>query len=109
LVDPRVEDGDRILTIAMHLWWVWSIFVPVAALLPVIGWAVRQSSSGFADDHGREVINLQLTAIILLVVPPLQLLLIPWVVVVGINSIRASTAAGRREFFRYPLVFRFLK
>lgn len=108
LVDPRVSDGDRTLASVMHLWWVFA-FVglgPLVALIPLIIWAVRQSSSGFVDDHGREIINAQLTMLILTIIPPLWPVLIVWVIVNGIGSIRAAIRANRREHYRYAMTFR---
>jgi hypothetical protein len=104
LVDSRVSDGDRLLVLGMHAWWLFGIFLPPMLLLPVLAWAMRQSDSGFVDDHGRELINLQLNAVVVAFIPPLWPLLLVW----AINSIRAMTATGRREYFRYPAMVRVL-
>ncbi len=108
LVDPRVTDADRIIAVLMHLWWV-GLFVgglPITCFLPVTLWAVRQSSSGFVDDHGREVINMQLTGLILLVSIVGAPIVPFWGVVCAVNSIRGAIAASQREHFRYGMIFR---
>lgn len=108
LVDPRVTDSDRILAVLMHLWWVGIVFTGFVPFLflPVVIWAVRQSSSGFLDDHGREVLNMQLTTV-LLAVSIVGLPFVPVLVIASlVNSIRAAIAASQREHFRYGMIFR---
>lgn len=108
LVDPRVSDADRLIAVAMHLWWL-GFFIggfPFVCFLPVLLWAVRQSSSGFVDDHGREVINVQLTGLLLI----LSIFGAPfmpfWGIFCAVNSIRGAIAASQREHFRYGMIFR---
>jgi hypothetical protein len=106
LVDPRVSDGDRTVAAFMHLWWVLiPVLGPLAAAIPLVAWMARQSSSPFIDDHGRETINLQLTALLFLL-PPLWPVLVPWAIYLVVASLRATMASSRREYFRYPMVFR---
>jgi uncharacterized protein len=108
LVDPRVSDTDRMLAVIAHLWWV-AFFIglgPLAIFVPVVLWAIRQSTSGFVDDHGREVVNMQLTGLILAIsIVGIPLLPI-WAVVTIVNSIRGAVAAGSREHFRYGMILR---
>ncbi len=111
LVDPRVQDLDRFLAASTHLWWV-AFFVglgPFSLLIPVIIWAVRQSISGFTDDHGREAINAQLTLALLAIVPIFWLVLPVWGVIYAISGVRGAIAASRREHFRYPMILRPLR
>lgn len=111
LVDPRVGESDRLLSILVHLWWVFGLVLlgPLALILPVVVWAVRQQASGFVDDHGREVLNLQLTLAILVLIPIFWIVLPVWLVVAIVNSIRAAVAAGRNEHFRYPMIVRVIR
>lgn len=108
LIDPSVSDGDRAIAVIMHLWWV-LFFAGLgffAVLIPVILWAVRQSSSAFVDDHGREALNVQLTGLILCV-SIFGLIAVPfWGILCAINSVRAAVAAGSREHFRYGVILR---
>lgn len=108
LVDPRVSDADRAIAVIMHLWWlglIFTAFFPLA-FLPVILWAVRQSASGFVDDHGREVLNTQLTILLFavsIIGLPVAFVLI---LVSMVNSVRGAIAAAQREHFRYGMIFR---
>ncbi len=108
LVDPRVSDSDRAIAVIMHLWWIGFLFTGLfpLALLPLILWAVRQSASGFVDDHGREILNTQLTILLFavsIIGLPVAVVLI---VVSMVNSIRGAIAAAGREHFRYGMIFR---
>lgn len=111
LVDPRVQDLDRVAAVGVHIWWAIGLLGlgPFALLIPVVVWAVRQNSSGFVDDHGREAINAQLTLLLFAIVPIFWLILPVWAVIYVISGIRAAAAAGRREHFRYPMIFRPLR
>jgi uncharacterized Tic20 family protein len=63
------------------------------------------------DDHGRELINVLLTMLVVgmlcvtLIFIPAAIL---WAIITFINLIRGSIAAGSGEYFRYPMVIRFL-
>lgn len=106
LVDPRVSDGDRTVAAFIHLWWILiPVIGPLAAAIPLVAWMARQSSSPFVDDHGREAINLQLTTLLFLL-PPLWPVLVPWAIYLLVASLRATMASSRREYFRYPMIFR---
>jgi uncharacterized Tic20 family protein len=76
---------------------------PLAVFFPLAVWMIRQSSSGFIDDHGREIINAQLTFLLTCLIPPVAVI---WAVYNLVSSIRGAAAAGRREHFRYPMTFR---
>jgi uncharacterized Tic20 family protein len=108
LVDPRVSDSDRAVVVIMHLWWIGCLFTGfvLLAFLPLILWAVRQSSSGFVDDHGREILNAQLTILLFAV----SIIGLPVAIVLSVvsmvNSVRGAVAAAQREHFRYGMIFR---
>jgi uncharacterized Tic20 family protein len=114
LRDESISDGDRTYAIFIHL----SPFAfiigigPLALLLPVLLWVVRKDDSAFHDDHGREVINFGLSLFLfhlMLAISVIGLVLLPvlWVVAI-VNLCRAAIAAGRSEYFRYPMTIRFL-
>lgn len=82
----------------------------------VILWQVKREGSVFADDHGREVVNFQISLMIYsCVLGVLGFLILPLIVlgvifVVGIISlIRGAVAASRGEIFRYPMCLRFIR
>jgi uncharacterized Tic20 family protein len=106
----RVTDADKFLVLAMHLWPV-GLFVvgPLGLLVPLVLWLVRREQSTFADDHGREVMNSQLSAP-LLMLATLPTIVGPVVVFVVylVNAIRGAVAASQGEYFRYPITIRFI-
>lgn len=110
----ELTETDRNFAIAIHLSPFASLIGvgPLALLIPLVLWLVRKDHSAFNDDHGREIINFGLSQMIihvLLALTAIGVLLWPvlWIVIV-VSLIRASIAAGRGEYFRYPMTFRFL-
>ena len=110
----RVEgltDSDRNFALAMHLSPLAGLMFFPLMFLPVVLWLVKKDESIFADDHGREVVNMLLTSIVLGVVS-ITIIIIPvilvWTIIIFINMIRGAVAASNGEYFRYPMVFRFL-
>lgn len=114
LVDQSATSEDRNFAVAMHLSPFASLIglFPWALLVPVVLWIIRKEKSAFNDDHGREIMNYGLSLLILhvlLAVSIIGILALPvlWVIAV-VSLIRASIAAGRGEYFRYPMTWRFL-
>lgn len=92
-----------------------AFFVPL--LVALIVWQATKSDGPFVDDHGREAVNFQISlvvltlALVLLAIPTCgvgALLLIPLQVVNIVALILAAVQAGRGNYYRYPLCFRFL-
>ena len=93
--------------------------LPLLFLAPVVLWLIRKDQSRFVDDHGREMTNVLINSAIITVsaaifsLPIITLVItIPalaiWYVVIVISQIRAAIAASKGEYFRYPMVVRFL-
>lgn len=101
-----LSETDRNFAVAMHLSpYGFFIIGPLVFLAPLVLWLVRKEHSAFNDDHGREIVNYMISSIIL----SCTIILIPVILVVAaVNFVRAAIAAGRGEFFRYPMTFRFL-
>ena len=84
--------------------------MPTAPIL----WLVRKDHSAFNDDHGREIVNVMLSGVVFgLLSAPIVVLgwiaFAAWMVAMIVNMIRAAIAAGNNEYFRYPMIIRFLK
>ena len=88
-------------------------WIPVIPAL--IMWRMRRHESPFIDDHGREIVNFNLSMVIYGVVSALLTpTCIGWVFVVAlyiigyIAAIMGAMAAGKGRYFRYPICLRFL-
>ena len=106
---------------------LWTQLTLVLALAPGVGhllaigstlvlWLMKRDQSAFVDDHGREVLNFQISFLIygLLCIPLMFILIgIPLIIVLYVVSvialIRGAGAAHRGELFRYPMCLRFVR
>ena len=112
-----LAQADRHMGVAIHLTPFLGFFFLPAVLTPLVLWLVRKDRSTFIDDHGREMVNVLISAVLVFLgcivaaVPTIGLsllLMVAWFVVIPISMIRAAVAAGHGEYFRYPMTFRFL-
>ena len=107
-----VNDSDRHVGMAMHLTPLLAFLFGPAILTPLVLWIACKGQSPFVDDHGRETINAIISFVIyhiLAFVTVIGIIALPVLYIVGIvNLIRGAVAAGRGDFFRYPMTMRFL-
>lgn len=108
----EVTDNERHMGVAMHLSPIVGIFFWPILFAPVVLWLLSKDKSAFDDDHGREILNFGISFLLIhliLAVTVIGLLLWPviWVVAI-ISLVRGALAAGRGEYFRYPMTWRFL-
>lgn len=112
LRDICLTEQDRKYALAIHLTALLGTFVHLALIVPIVLWLIRRDKSTYIDDHGREMMNVFLTALVL--VPALVItvigipLAIAWGITIFIGFIRGAIAAGNGEYFRYPMTIRFL-
>lgn len=109
--DMRATDFDRAVACTMHLWILSAaVLGPFAVLLPLGLWITLRHRSPLIDDHGREVLNSQITMLVLvLVVCVGWVLLVPWTAVWLVSLVRGSVAGAGGEIFRYPLLLRVIR
>lgn len=106
---------------------LWTQLSLVLALVPGVGtilaigatlglWLMKRDSSRFVDDHGREVMNFQISFLIYSIACiPLYFVLIGVPVILAVyvaavvGVIRGANAAHRGEVFRYPICLRFIR
>jgi len=123
---PRyANSNERGLATIMHL----SGFAgalgpgPLSIIIPLVIWLSRRDDSPFLDDHGKEVLNFQISlwiwlAIAVLISILLMLVLVGFLLIfvlpaliglVGsILMIVGAVKAYSGEYFRYPMTIRFL-
>ncbi len=117
--DPDATPDERTFALMMHLSLLGHIVLSGFAIIaPIIMWNIKKEESPFLDDHGREALNFQISLIIytILIVPlgiitcGLGFIVFPiGLYVLGlIGMIKASIAANRGEFYRYPMTMRFV-
>jgi hypothetical protein len=119
-LDPRngrvraldLHDNERHMGVAMHLSPFAGVLFQPAVLAPLVLWLISKDRSGFNDDHGREIVNFGISFIllhVLLALTVIGVIFMPFLWIMAIVSmIRGAVAAGRGEYFRYPLTWRFL-
>jgi uncharacterized Tic20 family protein len=111
LREQALGDTDRNFAIAMHLTPLAGFAFFLFVLTPVVLWLIRKDKSAFVDDHGREVVNLLISAVvfaassIFVITAPFVVI---WVVMMLVNLIRGAIAASNGEYFRYPMIIRFI-
>ncbi len=109
-----LSDVDRHWAMWTHLSVLLAFLVigPFAVVAPLAMWLSRRKSSTFTDDHGREVTNMSITGVVLLLLGMVTgigiLAWLVWVVVAIIALIRGAVAASNGEYFRYPMTIRFI-
>jgi uncharacterized Tic20 family protein len=90
---------------------------PLTIVAAVILWSIQKDRSSYIDDHGKEVLNFQLSTVIYyLACMPLifvlglgVVLMVALSVVAIIGIVLGAVAAFRGEFFRYPICLRFIR
>ena len=112
LRDDGLTEQDRKYALAIHLTALLGVFIHLALLVPLVLWLIRKDESAYVDDHGREMMNVFLTGLVLVPVCVITIIGIPvaiaWLIITFIGFIRGAVAASRGEYFRYPMTMRFL-
>ena len=108
----HLTESDRNYSIAMHLSPLAGFAFFPFIFSPILLWALRKNESAFNDDHGREMTNAVLSFLlyhVVAIITVIGLVALPVLYVIGIiNLIRGAMAAGRGEYFRYPMTIRFI-
>lgn len=119
--DPNADSAQRSWSQGTHLVGLLSAVPGVSTVGLVCTaalWLIRRNQSAFIDDHGREAVNFQISILIYSVgamfasmwidgpVEALSAIAIGALTLYG--GIRAALAAGRSEYFRYPMCLRLI-
>ena len=114
LQNQGITATDRHWSMWMHLSVLLAFMVigPFAGVAPLIMWLSRRDRSVFNDDHGREVLNMSITGVMLIVIGMItgigMVVWLVWAIVALIALIRGAVAASNGEYFRYPMTIRFI-
>jgi hypothetical protein len=122
LVDREIESWERTYATFLHLTLLGYLVASFLMIIaPIVMWLIKKDESEFIDDHGRETVNFHISLVIYsllsaIVAVPLGfvtcgigflIMLVPYILGV-IGMIQASMAAGRGEYYRYPMNIRFI-
>jgi uncharacterized Tic20 family protein len=111
LREEGLSDTDRNYAIAIHLTPLAGLAFAPLVFMPFVLWLIRKDKSAFVDDHGREVVNL-LISMIVFAATVITVITIPfviaWVIAMAVNLIRGAVAASNGQYFRYPMILRFI-
>ena len=116
LQDRGLNSSDRNVAMWMHISVLLAFLVigPLAGIAPLVLWLARRDTSPFADDHGREVVNMSITGLILSCVAAVTagiglILWVPWLIFALVGIVRGAIAAKNGEYFRYPMTIRIIQ
>lgn len=117
-VDPSATSDHRTYALLMHLSLIALHFIPFALVIgALVMWQIKKGESSFIDDHGREVVNFQLSLLIYsLALTALTVAtcgfgaigFIPLYILAVVGMIMGGVAASKGEFFRYPATMRLI-
>ena len=100
---------QRTYALFMHLGSLFAGF-----LVPLIMWLIKREESPFIDDHGKQLMNWNISLVIyfvasvLLVLVVIGILLIPILILLHlIFSIMGAVASNRGDLYRYPIAIPF--
>ena len=131
LVDDHADSGEKTYATFNHLAGLIGLMDGmgvVSFISTLIMWRIKSKESPFLDDHGREAVNFQISMTLLLlagwavwglfvavtigigvITLPIPILAtLAMFIVRLVAGIRASMAANRGEFYRYPMCIRFI-
>lgn len=112
VTDDESTSGERAYAACNHL----VMFCGVPVLPQLVMWLIKRDESPFLDDHGKEALNFQISAIllaaisgILVVVGVGILMLVALGPFIFISTIVATVRASQGRYFRYPMTIRLIQ
>ncbi len=111
-IDDDATSGERAYATCNHL----VMFSGIPVLPQLIMWLIRRDDSPFLDDHGKEALNFQISAILLAAISGILVVVgigILMLLVLGpfifITTIVAAVRASQGRYFRYPMTIRLIQ
>ncbi len=115
--DPSTPSWEKSYSVWIHLTTLAMSFIPVIPAL--VMWQMKRQESPYLDDHGREVVNFQITltiygigATIFTIITMGLGAIVVWpllLIYAVVSLIMGAVAAGNARYFRYPACVRLLK
>lgn len=110
-VHEDVTKDERTMAMLIH-----GLQFFVSILAPLIIWLMKKDESKFIDYHGKEALNFQISIFIYSTVAALSMLvligflLLPAIIIAYyVLLIIAAIKANEGEYYKYPLIIRFIK
>lgn len=108
---------ERQWALVCHLSALCGYFIPFGHLIaPIVIWSMKKDEMPMVDEHGKEVINFQISFTIWITVAiVLVFLLIGIPILIGLGILQlvfiiiGAIKADNGELYRYPLTIRFIK
>lgn len=114
-MDAQADSNERTYAVFLHLTSALWFIIPVPVVPALIMWQIKKDASPFLDDHGKEVVNFQLSMLlygILFALLSVIVIGIPFLIALPffavICSIIAAVKSGRGEYHRYPVTLRLI-
>ena len=120
----QIEENSPVLTQDEKNWGMFchiavftGFLIPFGNIIaPLVLWLMKKDEKPFVDYHGKEVINFQLTLLIVVAVSWLLIFIVIGFFLLGaigifalIVTIIGAIKARQGEYYRYPLCIRFIK
>jgi uncharacterized Tic20 family protein len=111
-----VSTEERNLAMFVHLCTFAGFFFPFGNFIaPIVAWQLKKGVMRFVEDQAKEALNFQLSMWLYLVIGAVLILAIigiPILIFLGIYyvviSILAAIRANAGEWYRYPMIIRFI-
>jgi uncharacterized Tic20 family protein len=108
---------ERQWALICHLSALCGYFIPFGHLIaPIVIWSMKKDEMPMVDDHGKEVINFQISITIWIIIAGIFVILligIPFLIALGVLQlvfvIIGAIKADSGILYRYPLTIRFIK
>ncbi len=116
-VSSEVPQSERDLAMLCHLLSLSGYVVPMAGIVaPLVLWLLKREEMPFLDQHGKEVMNFQISMLIYSVVAAILafaivgfFLLLGLVVLHIVVTIQGAVAAREGRTFDYPFTLRLIE
>ena len=116
VVDLVPTDSERSYAMLIHLSALLGYIAgPLAIIVPLVMWMTRREESAYANDHGREAVNFNISIWLYTLVAGLLMFVVigcfilPAIIIFHIIAvIMAAVRANAGQFYRYPVTVRFI-